>query len=93
MPCFDLQAVFKFIDTENLNYIERASIRAFLKQQGIGRFFDKDQTVDYIFNRLNKYSLHPKRIGYPCFSEVLTPHATELLANSPRLLGSARDGS
>lgn len=79
VPCFSFQVIFNLIDVDGLQYIEKNSIKAFLKSQGIGKYHDKESTSKYIFDRLNKYN-HPSRVTYACFAEVMTPHASDLAA-------------
>ena len=55
LPRFNLQKIFKAIDLNNYNFIDKCQIKKFMHKQGFKKITENTRAMNSIVKRLNKY--------------------------------------
>ena len=74
LPKFNLQKIFKAIDLNNYNFIDKQQIKKFLYNQGFKKLTENTRAINSIVKRLNKY--RRLKISFQDFAEQMSPSLT-----------------
>ena len=74
LPKFNLQKIFKAIDLNNYNFIDKQQIKKFMYNQGFKKLTENTRAINSIVKRLNKY--RRLKISFQDFAEQMSPSLT-----------------
>ena len=74
LPKFNLQKIFKAIDLNNYNFIDKQQIKKFMFNQGFKKLTENTRAINSIVKRLNKY--RRLKISFQDFAEQMSPSLT-----------------